>query len=118
MRQDAVDGVGDRRVDRAAGLVAGPEHEVADEQLGAPVEELVQRPLALVRVEAVLLLDANPGKFASLARELVADPRVPLLAEEELLACGQPFLTGSDPAHRASFRVSSLKERNLSQIES
>jgi hypothetical protein len=40
MRDDAVDRVGDRRVDRAPGLVGRPEHEVVDEELGSPIEQL------------------------------------------------------------------------------
>jgi hypothetical protein len=49
---------------------------VVDEQLGPPVEQLDERLLAFVRVEVVLLLDRDPGKLASLLRELVAEPRV------------------------------------------
>jgi hypothetical protein len=41
-------------------------------------------------------MEAHPGQVATLPGELVADPRMLLLAEEELLACGKPFLTGSD----------------------
>jgi hypothetical protein len=45
---------------------------VVDEQLGATVEELRQRPRALVGVEPVLLLDRNPRQLAALPGELVA----------------------------------------------
>ena len=92
-----VDGVRDRRVDRAAGLVARAEHEVVDEQLTAAIEQLRERARAVVGVEAVLLLDADPRQLASLARQLVAQPRVLLLADEQLLAGGRPLLAGSDP---------------------
>jgi hypothetical protein len=61
VRDDPVDGVGDRRVDRATGLVAGAEHEVVDEQLGPPVEQLRERLLTVVRLEAVVLLHPDPG---------------------------------------------------------
>ena len=88
--------------DRAAGLVAGPEHEVVDEQLGAPVEELAERLLAVVGVEAVLLLHRHPRQLASLPRELVAEPCVLLLADEQPLACGEPLLTGSDLCAQSS----------------
>src|SRR4051812_25774148 len=96
MRQDTADGVGDRRVDRAAGRVARAEHEVVDEQLRPPVEQLVERPFACVSVEAVLLLHPHPRKLAPLPGELVAEPRVLLLADQELLARGAPLLPRSD----------------------
>ena len=76
MRERAVDGVGHRRAGRAAGLVARAEHEVIDEQLGAAVEQLRQRARAFVRLEAVLLLDANPGQLAPLPGQLVTQAGV------------------------------------------
>ena len=96
MREHAVDGVGDRRVDRVTGLVARAEHEVVDEQLGAPVEQLAERLLTVVSVEAVVLLHSHPRQLASLPRELVAESRVFLLAGKELLTCSEPLLAGSN----------------------
>jgi hypothetical protein len=55
---------------------------VVDEQLGSPVEELEERLLTVVRVEAVLLLHRHPGQLASLPRELVAEPGVLLFADQ------------------------------------
>jgi hypothetical protein len=72
VREQAVDGVGDRRVRRVPGLVAGAEHKVVDEQLGAPVEQLAEGLLAVVRVESVLLLHRDPRQLAPLPRELAA----------------------------------------------
>src|ERR1041385_1946744 len=105
MRKDAVDAVGHRRARRAADLVARPEHEVVDQQLGATVEELAARLLAVVGVEAVFLLDRHPRQLASLPRELVAEARVLLLADEQLLAGGSPLLARSDRVvgHRLPF---------------
>src|SRR5262245_64922898 len=96
MREHAVDGVGHRRVDRAARRVAWSEHEVVDEQLGSPVEQLRERLLAVVGVEAVLLLDRDPGQLASLPGEVVADPGVLLFAHEKPIARGKPFFAWSD----------------------
>jgi hypothetical protein len=96
MRQDAVDGVGVRRADRAAGLVARAEHEVVDEELGATVEELRQSPRALVGLEPVLLLDRDPRQLAALPCELVAHTSVFLLASQQLLAGSLPFLAAAD----------------------
>src|SRR5437762_9947997 len=72
------------------------EHEVVDEQLGAPVEELGQGLLPFVRLEDVLLLDRYPGQLLAPAGELVALPYVLLLALEELHAGGKPLLSRSD----------------------
>src|ERR671936_2487277 len=96
VREQAVDAVGHRRAGRATGLVARAEHEVVDEQLGSCIEELDQRLLAVVRVEAILLLHPPPGELASLPRELVAEPGVLLFADEQLLACGEPFFACPD----------------------
>jgi hypothetical protein len=86
-----------------AGLVARAEHEVVDEQLRAPVEQLEERLVAIVRVEAVLLLHRYTRQLASLPRDLVAEPGVLLLTGEQLLACGEPLFAGSDPvSHRVS----------------
>ena len=96
VREGAVDGVGHRGARRATCLVAWAEHEVVDEQLSAAVEELRQRPRALVGLQAVLLLEWDPGQLAALACELVAHPGVFLLALEQLLASRLPFLTAAD----------------------
>jgi hypothetical protein len=65
---------------------------VVDQQLGATVKELRQGPLTLVRVQAVLLLDRQPGKFTSLASQLVAATRVLLLLGEQRIAYGLPLI--------------------------
>jgi len=45
---------------------------VVDEQLGTSVEQLGQRLLPVVRVEAVLLLHPDPRQVPAQLRELVA----------------------------------------------
>jgi hypothetical protein len=70
--EDAVDRVGDRRVDRASGLIARTEHEVVDEQLGPSVEQLGERLLPVVRLEEVFLLHQHPGQVPTQLRDLVA----------------------------------------------
>ena len=97
VRDEAIDAVRDRRVDRAAGLVARAEHEVVDDQLTSAIEELGKRARAVVGVEPVVLLDRNPRQLASLASQLVAQPRVLLLADEQLLTGDCPLLSRSDP---------------------
>ena len=90
-----VQGVGDGGVDRVAGLVAGAEHEVVDQQLGAAVEQLGQGPGSVVGVEAVGVVDSDPGQLAALAGELVTHPGVGLLALQQLRAGGLPLLARS-----------------------
>ena len=76
--------VGDRGVDRAAGLVARAEHEVVDQQLRSAVEQFGQRRGSVLGLQRVLLVDAHPRKLPPQARELVAPPGVLLLAGEQL----------------------------------
>src|SRR4029453_4620671 len=103
MKRGAVEAVRRIRTAGAAGLrPAGrrrAEHEVVDDELRAPVEELGQRLAPLVRVELVLLLDRHPGELLPPARKLVAAPRQLLLLGEERGPGLQPLVAGADPAH-------------------
>jgi hypothetical protein len=83
---DAVDCVRYRRAGRTASLIARAEHEVVDHELRAAVEQLRQRARAVVCVEAVLLLDSDPGQLAPLPCQLVTQAGVLLLASEQLRA--------------------------------
>jgi hypothetical protein len=82
VREDAVDRVGDRRVDRAARFVARAEHEVVDEELRSPLEELAERLSPLGGVKSVVLVHRHPGQLTSLLGKLVTDSRVLLFADE------------------------------------
>jgi hypothetical protein len=64
---------------------------MVDEQLAAAIEQLSQLARAVVRVEAVLLLDPDPRQLAPLPRQLVAQPGELLLADEQLLAGSCPL---------------------------
>jgi hypothetical protein len=57
---EAVEPVRDRRAGRASRRVVGPEHEVVDEELRAPSEEVCQRGAPFIGLESVLLVDPNP----------------------------------------------------------
>src|SRR5215211_3649854 len=68
--------VGDERAPGAARVltvypVPVAEHEVVDEQLRAPVEELGEGLPSLVGLEDVLLLHRHPGQLLASPRELV-----------------------------------------------
>ena len=92
----AVEPVGNRRARRAAGRVLGPEHEVIDEQLRASGEELSERRRAVIRLEAVLLVDSNPGQFLPPPRQLIAPPSKILLGLEQFFPDRNPFLSRND----------------------
>src|SRR5207245_8545594 len=79
MHDDPVEAVRDRRAGRAAGGVVGPEHEVVDEELRAPSEEVRQRGAPLVRLESILLVDPQPRQLLPPPRQVVAAPRELLL---------------------------------------
>ena len=50
------------------------EHEMVDDQLAAPVEQLRQSLLAAGSVENIILVDALPRQFPALLAQLVAQP--------------------------------------------
>ena len=89
-----------------------------DEQLAAAVKDFRQRAWAVVGVEAVLLLDPDPGQFAPLPRQLVARSSVLLLAGKQLLAGSCPLFPCSDLVIRhclLSFLVSSRQQLDLAR---
>src|SRR4051812_39397665 len=97
--------VGDERAPGASRVLlvdpeSDAEHEVVDEQLGAPVEELRQGLLPVVRLEDILVLDRYPWQLLAPAGELVALPHVLLLGVEQLAPRRQPLLAGSCPVLR------------------
>jgi hypothetical protein len=57
-----------------------------DQELRAPLEEVGERGLPDVGVEAIGLVDANPGQRLALAGDLVASVRELLLGDEQLAA--------------------------------
>src|SRR6266852_4000582 len=91
----AVEAVRDRRAVRTPCRVLGPEHEVIDEELRASSEEIGEGRGALVGLEAVLLVDANPGQSLSPPRQFVAPPRQRLLGLEQLQPGRKPLFTCS-----------------------
>ena len=89
---EAVEPVRDRRAGRAARRVVGPEHEVVDEELRAPLEEVCQRGAPLVGLESILLVDPHPRQLLPPPRQLVAAPRQLLLRLEQLEPRCEPLL--------------------------
>jgi hypothetical protein len=68
---------------------------VIDEQLRASSEEIGEGRCTLVCLEAVLLVDANPGQFPPPPRQFVAAPRQRLLFLQQLQPGRKPLFTCS-----------------------
>jgi hypothetical protein len=90
---EAVEPVRDRRAGRTSSRVVGPEHEVVDEELRAPSEEVCQRGAPIVGLESILLVDPNPRQLLPPPRQLVAAPREFLLRLEQLDPRCEPLFT-------------------------
>src|SRR5262249_29784859 len=73
-------------------LPAGIEHQVLDDQLVAPREQVRQGLLSVRPLERVGLVDALPRQVAPLLAQRIARPREVLLLGEQLLARLDPFL--------------------------
>jgi hypothetical protein len=70
---------------------------VVDEKLGAAVEEIGEGLRALLRLEAVVLLDRDPGELAPLPGQLVSPAGELLLLLQQLAALRVPLLLCADP---------------------
>src|SRR5438094_408965 len=108
---EAVEPVRDRRAGRTPRRVVGPEHEVVDEELRAPSEEVCQQGAPLVGLESILLVDPNPRQLLPPPRQLVATPRDLLLRPEHLEPRGEPLFTcpGHVLRHRSSLLPSGIR---------
>src|SRR4051812_4196075 len=95
VHREPVEPVGDGRASGAAGGVVGTEHEVVDQHLRAPAEQITERSAAVGGVEAILLLDRDPGQLHPAAGHLVALMRQLLLGLEQLEARSPPLFAGS-----------------------
>src|SRR5207253_3001187 len=86
------------------GVVVGPEHEVVDEELRAPSEEVCERNAPLAGLESIFLVDPNPRQLLPPPRQLVTAPRELLLRLEQLEPRCEPLLTCPGPVlrHRSS----------------
>src|ERR1700722_20052634 len=104
MDDGAVEPVGDRLEGRTPCRVVGPEHEVVDEKLRAPSEEVGQRGASLVGLESILLVDSHPRQLLPSARQLVAAVSQLLLRLEQLQPGRKPLFacSGLVVGHRFS----------------
>src|SRR5262245_36255915 len=108
---ESVEAVRDRRAGRAAGGEVRPEHEVVDEELRAPPEEVRQRGAPPVGLESIRLVDPDPRQLLPPPRQLVAAPRELLLRLEQLEPRCEPLFACPGPVlrHRPSPPYSSWR---------
>ena len=101
---EAVEPVRDRRAGWTSRRVVGPEHEVVDEELRAPSEEVCQRSSPLVGLKSILFVDPDPGQLLPPPRQLVAASRELFLGLEQLEPRCEPFFAcpGDVLRHRSS----------------
>src|SRR5262245_66680487 len=89
--------VEEHRAAFAARRLVGPEHEVVEQELAAPVEEVYEPRLPVRALEHVVLRDLHPRQAAALGRERVVSARELLLLRTEPLERRLPFLPSDDP---------------------
>ena len=96
MHGRTVEVVGEVGAALAALLPARREHEVVDDQLAAPGEQVGQGLPAVGAVEPVGLIDTLPGQLPAPRAEAVAPAGELLLLGQQRRARGQPLLVGYD----------------------
>jgi hypothetical protein len=92
MRENTVESVGQQRAGWATGLLTGPEHEVIDQELTAPLEKIGESFPAGGRIETILVADFDPGKRLTFPVDPVPQMNELFLFGEERFAGDQPFL--------------------------
>src|SRR5205085_9700703 len=80
-------------------------HEMIDEELRAPFEQVGERGAPVIGVEPVFLLDADPRQLLPPPRQLVAAPRELLFRLEQFEpGCKPLFMCAGAVLHRCSPR--------------
>src|SRR5438105_4822285 len=104
MRDEAVVAVRDGRAGGTARRIVGPEHEMIDEELRAPTEQVHERRFSLIGLESVLLIDPYPRQLLPPPRQLIATARQFLFILEQLQPRSKPLCTCSSLifSHRPS----------------
>ena len=96
VRDAAGEAVGDRRAARTAFVPVRPEHEVIDEHLRTPAEQIAQRRIAVFGREPVVVLKRHPGQVTPPSRKLVAAARQFPFSFEQLEARCEPFVASAE----------------------
>src|SRR5262249_36358285 len=96
VRENALDVVDLERASDALCGLAGPHHEMLDEELAAAVEQIGERHLSVRPIENVLLLHLDPREVAAFAGQAIAEPRELLLLGQKCGPPGEPFVSSHD----------------------
>src|SRR5215813_8955496 len=94
--RDAIEAVRDGRAGMAASPVVRSEHEVVDEELRAPAEEVGQRSVPFIGLKSIRLVDPDPRQLLPPLRQFVAAPRKLLLPLEQRAPRRKPCFACSD----------------------
>src|SRR5215510_7712964 len=106
-----IDMVAQERAARAACLPVRTEHEMIGHELRAILEQVAEGDLALATVEQIALVDSDPRQRAPLRCQGVALAGQLLLADQQSLARGEPFLAGADTVIHDALLFSSTSHR-------
>src|SRR5437868_4350440 len=109
MHTDAIEVVGPERAALTALGPLRPEHEVVDEQLAAPLEQLGQRTGSVDRLEPVALVDAQPRERSPPAAQFVALACELLFRLEKVKPRTEPILPRGDGGLDRQLHGSSLR---------
>src|ERR1700738_3442131 len=96
MRDDVGEIIAPERAALAAHLPAEAEHEMINDELAPPGEQVGERLLAVRPVEHVALLDPLPRQLAPLPAQVVTHPVELLLLGEQRLARLEPLRRRDD----------------------
>src|SRR3954451_9991174 len=99
---------------RAAVLPLRIEHEVVDDQLTTPLEQVEEADGAVTPVERVVLLDLDHGEIAPLGVDPVAHTGELLLLRQQRGPRREPLLAGCDlgQAHRSLLTFVDCSQNN------
>src|SRR5215510_7130527 len=91
MHGETSETIGDRRAGWASRGVVGAKHEMVDQKLRAPSEEVRQRGAATIGLEAILLVHPDPRQLLALARKFVTASGQLLLGLKQLQPSRKPI---------------------------
>ena len=107
MHDEAIEPVRDHRARRTARRVIGPEHEVIDQELRAPPEQLCQRGVPLIGFEPIFLVDPDPRQLLASPCEFVAAACELLFRLEQHELRRPPLVMGRRPVFRRHWSLPS-----------
>jgi hypothetical protein len=96
VHRDSIEAIGDGRAVGATGLIVWSEHEMIDQKLRAPAEEVCERRAPFVRFEPIVFVDSHPRQFLPVTSYLISSVRQVFFFHKQLLPCRNPLLSTHD----------------------